>query len=398
MAAEQLAGRGARVALFDQAPSVGRKFLLAGRGGLNLTHSEDVSAMVDRYGSSSVAVAPALERFGPAALRQWCAELGEPTFIGSSGRVFPESFRATRLLRAWLARLDELGVEIEVRQRWAGWAEEEPSTPELQRLIFADREGVERLVEADAVVLALGGASWPQLGSDGRWVDTLGAVGVSVAHLEAANCGFSARWSAEFARRFAGVPLKNVRLSVGPAVSRGEVMITETGVEGGGVYAVGSALRALTAAGSGAVLEVDLQPDRSVAQVRERLAGRRPKESQSSMLRRTLALAPVAIGLMREATGNDLPADLDALAGLVKAVPLALDGPEPIARAISSAGGVRWTELDEALMLHRRPGTFVVGEMIDWEAPTGGYLLQATFSQAVVAAEGAMAWLGSGPR
>ena len=398
MAAEQLARGGAGVTLFDQAPSVGRKFLLAGRGGLNLTHSEEVSAMLGRYGSSSSVVAPAIERFGPAALRDWCADLGEPTFVGSSGRVFPESFRATRLLRAWLARLDELGVEIEVRQRWVGWAEPASSTPELQRVIFADRDGVERVVEADAVVLALGGASWPQLGSDGRWVDTLDAVGVSVAELEPANCGFTAEWSAEFSRRFAGVPLKNVRLTVGPAASRGEVMITDTGVEGGGVYAVGSALRALTTVGSGAVLEVDLQPDRSVPQVRERLEGRRPKESQTSMLRRTLSLAPVAIGLMREATGNDLPADLDELARLVKAVPLSLGGPEPIARAISSAGGVRWSELDAALMLERRPGTFVVGEMIDWEAPTGGYLLQATFSQAVIAAEGALSWLGSGPR
>ena len=390
IAAEVLARAGVAVTVYDRMPSVGRKFLLAGHGGLNITHSEDRDRLLARYGASADRLAPMLAVFGPQDLRDWCAGLGEPTFVGSSGRVFPHAFRATPLFRAWLARLDELGVRIETRQRWAGWT----ATGGASRLTGADE--VTREVAADVTVFGLGGASWPRLGSDGGWVGPFSERGIAVAPLRAANVGVQVAWSATFADRFAGIPLKNVGLAVRGrpfAPVRGDAMVTRTGVEGGPVYAIGAAIRDALDRDGRCVLEVDLRPDLTVDRLAERLRHRRPKDSGTTWLRRAIGLDPVAIGLLREARGGGLPGTAPEVAALVKAVPLVVTATMPIDRAISSAGGVAWSEVDGSLMLRAVPGTFVAGEMLDWEAPTGGYLLQASFSTGVVAAHGALAWL-----
>ncbi len=390
MAAEVLAGHGVAVTVFEHMPSVGRKLLLAGRGGLNLTHSEDPASFLTRYGETADRLAPVLAAFDPEALRGWAAGLGEPTFVGSSGRVFPQSFRATPLLRAWLARLAELGVRIETRQRWVGFG----ADPTVVRVTGPD--GDERSIAGDVVVLALGGASWPRVGSDGGWVEAVTAAGVEVAPLRAANVGVRVAWSPVFADRFQGVPLKYVTVQVAgsPPVS-GDAMVTVTGLEGGPIYAIGVAIRdALDAAGSCA-LTVDLRPDRSTEQLAERLARRRPKDSTSTWLRRAIGLDAIAIGLLRECAGPDLPAQPDRMAALVKAVPVRIDATMPIGRAISTAGGIAWSEVDDTLMLRRLPGVFVAGEMLDWEAPTGGYLLQASFATGAAAGRGALTRLAS---
>ena len=386
IAAEVLARAGVTVTVYDRMPSVPRKFLLAGHGGLNLTHSEERAPFLRRYGRSADVLAPMLDAFGPADLRAWCEGLGEPTFVGTSGRVFPQSFRATPLVRAWLARLGELGVRIERRRRWTGWDED-------GGLRFADAEGAASTITADALVFALGGASWPRLGSDGGWVAPFAGRGVVVAPLLAANVGLRVGWSETFAERFAGTPLKNVGLTVqgadGPA-ARGDAMVTRAGIEGGPVYAIGAAIQDALAGGR-CVLEIDLRPDLSVDRLADRLRRRRPKDSVSSWLRRSVGLDPVAVALLREA--GALPSEPEPMAALVRSVPVPVDGTMPIERAISTAGGIAWSEVDEALMLHRLPGTFVAGEMLDWQAPTGGYLLQASFSTGVVAAQGALGWL-----
>lgn len=387
MAAEVLARAGVAVTVYDRMPSPARKFLLAGHGGLNLTHSEDRDGFLARYGSSAERLAPMLDVFGPQDLRDWCAGLGEPTFVGSSGRVFPRSFRATPLVRAWLSRLADLGVRIERRARWTGWSDDG---------LRLDVGGVETVVPADVTVFALGGASWPRLGSDAGWVEPFTERGVAVAPLRPANVGMRVGWSDRFADRFAGTPLKHVTVSVrgrpGP-VGQGDAMVTRAGIEGGPVYAIGAAARgALDAAGT-CVLDVDLRPALTVDQLADRLQRRRPKDSGSSWLRRTLALDPVGIALLRESAAGALPTDPAATAALVKAVPVVVVDTMPIEKAISTAGGIAWAEVDEALMLRRLPGMFVAGEMLDWEAPTGGYLLQASFSTGVVAAHGALAWL-----
>jgi len=390
MAAEQLATEGCAVTVVEHMPSVGRKFLLAGRSGLNLTHTEPTPSLVARYGVAASRLAPAIESFDADALRAWAAGLGEATFVGTSGRVFPESFRATPLLRAWAARLDGLEVTIRTRVRWVGFE----AVPEGVgvRLLGADA-GAEEVVVADAVVLALGGASWPKVGSDGGWVEILSAAGVTVSDLRPANCGFTAEWTPTFVDRFAGAPLKNVALTFGGRTVRGEGVVTESGVESGVFYALGAAIRDRVEADGRATVHLDLHPDVDVAGVAARLARRRAKETWSTSLRRA-GLAPVAVSLLREVTGNRLPADIGGLAALVKDVPLTLVGTESLARSISTAGGVAWDEVDERFMLRRMPGVFVVGEMLDWEAPTGGYLLQATFSTAVAAARGVLDWLG----
>ncbi|GEK20454.1 NAD(FAD)-utilizing dehydrogenase [Cellulomonas xylanilytica] len=388
MAAEVLARAGVAVTVHDRMPSPARKLLLAGHGGLNLTHSEDRDAFLPRYGTSAERLAPMLEVFGPDDLRDWCAGLGEPTFVGSSGRVFPRSFRATPLVRAWLSRLADLGVRIERRSRWTGWTDE--------NLSLTDVDGRQDDVSSDVTVFALGGASWPRLGSDGGWVGTFSDRGVTVAPLRPANVGMRVGWSARFADRFEGTPLKHVALSVrgdgGPAVP-GDAMVTRAGIEGGPVYAIGAAIRgALDHAGE-CVLEVDLRPALTVGQLTERLERRRPKDSVSSWLRRTIGLDPVGVALLRESHDAALPAHPATMATRVKSVPVVVTGTMPIEKAISSAGGIAWSEVDDTLMLRRLPGTFVAGEMLDWEAPTGGYLLQASFSTGVVAAQGALAWL-----
>ena len=385
MAAQVLADAGRSVTVYERMPSVGRKFLLAGRGGLNLTHTESLERFLDRYGSARARLAPAIGAFGPADLRAWAEDLGETTFVGSSGRVFPTALRATPLLRSWLRRLAELGVVVRTGLSWDGW--EADGT-----LRFSDRDGAIVHERADATVLALGGASWPRTGSDGAWVPVLEDRGVSVTRLRPANCGFSVAWSAPFRDRFAGTPVKNARLAFGPFTSRGDAMITASGIEGGPVYALAAHLRDALDVGRSTSIVLDLLPDVTGGELTARLRRGRPRDSLSSALGRA-GLAPVGIGLLREATGNALVADPAALSALAKAVPVYLVGPQPLGRAISTAGGVALDELDDGYMLRRRPGTFLAGEMLDWEAPTGGYLLQATFSTAVAAARGALSWL-----
>jgi uncharacterized flavoprotein (TIGR03862 family) len=380
-AAEALACAGRRVVVYDAAPSPARKFLLAGRGGLNLTHSEPLELFLDRYGPAAERLGRAIAAFTPADLRVWAESLGEETFVGSSGRVFPKSFKATPLLRAWLRRLDGLGARLRPRRRLIG-------LERGGRLRFAGPDGVEE-TNAAAVVLALGGASWPRLGADGGWVDWLGAAGVEVAPLKPANCGFRVAWSAHLADRFAGAPLKAIALTHAGRTVRGEAMIDRDGVEGGAVYALSAALRDAIARDGGATLAVDLKPDLGVDALAARLR-RRQGESTSTLLRRA-GLTPAAIALAREA--GPLPAAADALAARIKQVELRLTAPAPIARAISSAGGVKWAEIDETFMLRKLPGVFVAGEMIDWEAPTGGYLLQACFATGRAAGAGAAAWI-----
>ncbi|GJD47951.1 3-dehydro-bile acid delta(4,6)-reductase [Methylobacterium crusticola] len=386
-AAEVLAGAGLAVTVVERMPSPARKLLIAGRGGLNLTHSEPLDRFLARYHPAEPRLAAAIAAFPPAALRGWCEGLGQPTFVGSSGRVFPRAFKASPLLRAWLARLDGLGVALRTRTRWTGWEAD-------GALALEGPDGPGRL-RPDAVVLALGGASWPRLGSDGAWVPVLAAQGVAVRALRPANGGFTAGWSAAFAARFAGTPLKRIALTLGAERVRGEAMITREGIEGGALYALSRPLREAILAEGGAVIRVDLRPDLDAAALARRLAGARAKDSRATILRKAAGLSPVAAGLLREAAG-ELPADPGALAGLIKACPVRLTGLQPLARAISSAGGVAFSALDEHLMLRARPGTFAAGEMIDWEAPTGGYLLQASFASGRAAAGGALRWL-SGP-
>ncbi len=383
IAAEVLVDDGCAVTVYEHKPSVGRKFLLAGRGGLNLTHSEPLDEFARRYDARGW-VAPLLSAFGPDDLRTWCASLGEETFVGSSGRVFPASFRATPLLRAWLRRLDDLGVQFATRHRWLGWDDEGAHR-------FATAEGSEIGVHADVTVLALGGASWPRVGSDGGWVPLLEAVGVGVTSLRPANVGLAVSWSESFAERFAGQPLKNVAITAGEITVRGDAIVAATGLEGGPVYGIGREVRTRLEHAGSATITIDVHPDQTAARLAERLARRRPKDSVTTWLRRALGLDLVAINLLREAAGARLPDDPDELAALVKRVPVAIDAMMPIDRAISTAGGISLDELDTDLMLRRRPGTFVAGEMIDWEAPTGGYLLQA-FSTGVVAARAASRW------
>ena len=389
MVAEVLATHGLRVHVYDHMPSVGRKLLLAGRSGLNLTHSEPTDTLVDRYGSAAPIVA-AVRAFDAGQLRAWAAGLGETTFIGSTGRVFPTSFRATPLLRAWLGRLATAGVTVHTRHRWTGWNAgptdvcfETPSGPVT--------------VHADVVVLALGGASWPRVGSDGGWVRAVEASGVVVTSLRPANCGVIVAWQADFADRFAGEPLKNVALGVAGSWARGDITITGHGFESGPVYTQSARIRdAIEAAGT-CTVDVDLLPDLTVERVVARLTQRRQKDSLSNALRRTLHLAPAAIALLRATANGPLPTDPTALATLLKAVPVTVVATAGIERAISTAGGIALDEIDERFMLRRLPGVFVAGEMLDWEAPTGGYLLQATFATAVAAAHGAVTWVASLP-
>jgi uncharacterized flavoprotein (TIGR03862 family) len=385
-AAEVLAAGGATVTVYDRMPSLGRKFLLAGRGGLNLTHSEDLAPFLARYGSAQDKLQPAIETLTPEAVRAWCEALGQPTFVGSSGRVFPKSMKASPLLRAWLGQLTQASVEFRTRRRWLGWDEE-------GRLIF-EASGKEEAVAADATVLALGGASWPRLGSTGDWTGVLGAQGVAVRPLTPANCGFLIEWSETFRSRFEGQPLKRIALTFGGTNVRGEALVTARGIEGGAVYALSARLRDAIAADGTIELRIDLRPDVSLADLAARLAKPRGKQSLSTFLRKAANLSPVEIGLLHEVAHARLP-ELNpmTLAALVKDVPLQLTAAAPIETAISTAGGVAWGAVDAHLMLRRRPGVFVAGEMLDWEAPTGGYLLQACFATGELAARGALEWL-----
>jgi uncharacterized flavoprotein (TIGR03862 family) len=389
MASDVLARGGAAVTVYDQMPSVGRKFLLAGRGGLNLTHSEPLDQLLRRYGSAEPHVRLAIEAFSPDHLRALSGELGQPTFVGSSGRVFPKAMKTSPLLRAWLRRLDAMGVAFKLRHRWLGW-------DDAGRLIF-NSPGGRVTVDADASVLALGGASWPRLGSDGGWVAAMARAGIAVAPLRPANCGFLVDWSEIFRSRFEGQPLKRIALSFGGCSVRGEAVITRLGLQGGGLYALSDVLREAIAVSGHATLLIDLCPDRSAVALQQKLSAPRRKQSLANVLRKAASLSPAAIGLLQEAavTSAVRLSGLDpaALAGLIKAVPVRLVGVEPIARAISTAGGIAFDEIDKSYMLRRRPGTFVAGEMLDWEAPTGGYLLQAAFATGAAAGRGALLWL-----
>jgi uncharacterized flavoprotein (TIGR03862 family) len=382
MAAERLSAAGHAVTVYDHKPAPGRKLLMAGRGGLNLTHSEPLPQFLGRYGDAERRLAPAIHAFSPEALRDWAEGLGQPSFTGSSGRVFPRTMKASPLLRAWLGRLETQGVQIMARHRWLGWTED-------GALSFAGLQPI----DADAVVLALGGAAWPRLGSDGDWAKTLGAQGIALAPFRPANCGFTLQWSAHFQERFAGQPLKSIALRFRGQQARGDAIIASYGIEGGPVYSLAAPLRDTIAAEGHAILQLDLRPDLPAGEIARRLAALRPRDSLSTGLRRTLALAPAAIGLLREVE-IALPRGPSALAARIKAVPLRLTAPQGLDRAISSAGGVIWNEVDDNFMLRRLPGVFVAGEMLDWEAPTGGYLLQACMATGVAAATGLLDWLG----
>ncbi|MCK1511441.1 TIGR03862 family flavoprotein [Bradyrhizobium sp. 190] len=389
MAAEVLAQGDAEVTIYDAMPSVGRKFLMAGRGGLNLTHSEPLPQFLARYREAMPHLKAAIEAFPPSALREWSEALGQETFVGSSGRVFPKAFKASPLLRAWLRRLDSQGVKLALRHRWTGW-------DERGRLCFQTPDG-SVAVEPRATVLALGGASWPRLGSDGAWAEALAARGVQISRLRPANCGFTVSWSEIFRDRFQGQPLKGIGLNFGSDNVRGEAIVTRSGIEGGAIYALSAELREAIDKSGSATLHIALRPDLNIDDLIAKVSAPKGKQTLSNFLRKAANLSPVAIGLLQEAakaSGVSLasmsPADL---ANLINAVPIELTGIAPIARAISTAGGIAFSEIDADFMIRRLPGVFAAGEMLDWEAPTGGYLLQGSFATGAAAGRGALKWL-----
>ena len=367
MAAEAAAGAGAEVTIIDQRRSFGRTLLLAGRSGLNLTHAEPLEVFLGRYGDGRAMLGPAIRAFPPDTVRAWADELGADTFVGSSGRVFPAAMRATGLLRAWTARLAGLGVAMRTGETWAGFTDD------------------------GATVLALGGASWPSVGGDGSWLAHVETAGIPVVPFAASNAGVLVAWSAPLLERFEGVPIKNAALTAGGRTVRGEPTITATGLEGGPIYALGPELR------SGHGLEIDLQPDLDADALAARLVDRRrTKDSVSTWLRKG-GLSPVDVALLRDATGNRLPTEATAIAGLAKAVPIPVDGLAPIDRAISTAGGIALDAIDDTGMLLDRPGTWVAGEMVAWDAPTGGYLIQACLSTGHRAGVAAARWAAEHP-
>ena len=397
MAAEALAGRGIPADVYDGMPSVGRKFLLAGRGGLNLTHSEPAERFQQRYGARGAAVAAWLRRLDAQAVRDWAQGLGIDTFIGSSGRVFPREMKAAPLLRAWLSRLRAAGVRFHMRHRWNGWIDGEPASP--QTLHFDTPRGA-LAVRADAAILALGGASWARLGSDGAWAAGLQAHGVDVAPLRPANCGFEANWSAHLRERCAGMPVKSVAMALdndgAPGTwRRGEFVLTESGIEGSLVYAMSAGLRDAVDAHGAALAWVDLLPDLPAERVLAQVSHSRGARSMASHLQSRLGLKGAKAALLRECAGPQAWQDMALLARRIKALPLRLLRARPIDEAISSAGGIRLEATDDALMLKAAPGVFCAGEMLDWEAPTGGYLLTACMASGVVAAEGVQEFLAS---
>ncbi len=387
MAAEELGRGGANllVDVYDAMPSMGRKFLMAGKGGLNLTHAEPLDSFLSRYGARRPWIEPLLAAFTPEALRAWAKTLGIDTFVGSSGRVFPTEKKAAPLLRAWLHRLRAAGVRFHARHRWLGWNAD-------GMLRFATAQG-ESAVAADALVLALGGGSWPQLGSDGAWVPLLAGRGVPVAKLRPANCGFDAGWSQYFRDKFAGQPVKPVNLSFAGETRRGEFVVTAHGVEGGVIYAFSAALRDCIEAKGSATIELDLMPDWSAERVLAEVAHPRGSRSVSSHLQSRLGLKGVKVGLLYECLGKERMHEPAQVAAALKALPLRLLAPRPLAEAISSAGGVDFAALDEGLMLRDLPGVVCAGEMLDWEAPTGGYLLTACFASGLVAGRACREWL-----
>lgn len=390
MAAETARAAGVEVDLYEAKGSVGRKFLIAGKGGMNLTHGEAKPAFVQRYGARAQQVGAWLEHFDADALRDWARGLGVETFVGTSGRVFPSDLKAAPLLRGWVHRLRESGVRFHVHHRWLGWTDD-------GALRMATAEG-ERSVEAGAVVLALGGGSWPQLGSDGAWQAWLAARGVAVAPLVPSNCGFDIGWSEHLTSRFAGTPLKPVAIYFRDAkgvehTRQGECVMTATGIEGSLIYAFSGPLRDAIAAHGETTLELDLAPDRPLERLQRDLAKPRGSHSMSDHLRRQTGLTGVKAALLHEVLSREQFHDTDVLARTIKRVSLTLKRARPIAEAISSAGGVQLRALNDQLMLTTLPGVFCAGEMLDWEAPTGGYLLTACFASGHLAGKGAADWL-----
>ena len=395
MAAETLTRHGLSADVYDSMPSVGRKFLLAGRGGLNLTHSEPAECFNQRFGNRSLAVASWLSHLDAQALRDWAHGLGIETFVGSSGRVFPLEMKAAPLLRSWLSRLRASGVRFHMRHRWSGWTDGETANPHA--LHFDTPDGA-LTVRADAAILALGGASWARLGSDGRWVAGLQAHGVDVAPLRSANCGFETDWSSHLSERFAGTPLKSIAMALDDggkpeAWRRGECVLTEWGIEGSLVYAHAAGLRDAIESNGAAVVWIDLLPDLSAEKVLAQVTHPRGARSLSSHLQSRLGLKGIKTALLRECAGDEAWHDMELLARRIKALPVRLLRTRPIDEAISSAGGVRLEATNEMLMLNAMPGIFCAGEMLDWEAPTGGYLLTASMASGVVAAEGVRRYL-----
>ena len=385
MAAEVLSAHGARVDVFDSMPSLGRKFLMAGKSGLNLTHSEPFEKFVARYGDRSRYVEAWLKNFSPDDLRAWAHGLGVETFVGTSGRVFPKEMKASPLLRAWLKRLDEAGVKFHLQHRWTGWDEN-------RSLEFETPDGI-KLVKADAVVLALGGGSWSRLGSDGKWIPWLEQAGVKVEALKPSNCGFDVDWSPVFKEKFEGQPIKSVILSFGSFRQQGEFIVTKEGVEGSLIYAASAMVRDEIQAHGRAVIELDMAPDKTETQLRENLSRPRGSRTMSSHLEKTVGVKGVKAGLLREFVSKEDFANMERLAASIKRLQIPLIATRPLDEAISSAGGVTFESLDEHLMLKKLPGVFCAGEMLDWEAPTGGYLITACMASGRIAAEGALRWL-----
>ena len=381
MAAEAAAASGHTIAIFDSMPSVGRKLLMAGRGGLNITHSEPIDRFCQRFGSSSRHITQFLDVFGPQHIIQWCHNLGIETFIGSSGRVFPKDFKAAPLLRAWVKRLRSQGVIFHARHRWTGW------TPD-QHLSFDTPNGPQTC-QPDATILALGGGSWPKLGSDGQWVPLLEGQGIACAPLSPSNCGFDMDWSQHLRTRFAGMPLKSVVLSHDNCTAKGDIILTDTGIEGSPVYQLSASLRDDIAANGPSVIHLDLCPDHSLEKLSRILASPQGSRSLSSHLKRCTGLPAPALALLHEYHGSSLPNDPLKLASLIKDVPLLAHRPRPISEAISSGGGVKWEDLDLNLQVKSHPGLFVCGEMLNWEAPTGGYLLTGSLSTGFAAGKAA---------
>ncbi|WP_417816197.1 TIGR03862 family flavoprotein [Thalassospira alkalitolerans] len=371
MAAERLAGSGYAVTLYEGMASAGRKFLMAGKSGLNITHNEDLETFLSRYGAARDRLEPHLRKFGPAEIRDWCTGLGIETFVGSSGRVFPTVMKASPLLRAWLRRLDGLGCKIHYRHYWTGWDENGDA-------IFKTKDGdttTTITAKADVTVLALGGGSWKRLGSDGKWMEILTNTGIKCNPFKPSNCGFDVNWTDHLIEKCAGSPVKPVTLTTGSQTVRGEFVISKTGIEGSAVYAISANLRDQWLETGTATVMLDLAPDRDLTDVTARLAKPRGKNSMGNHLRKALGLDPTKIALIFEVTPRNILNDPAKLAMTIKDLPLKITKPRPLDEAISTAGGVAWEELDDTFQLKKRPGTYCLGEMLDWEAPTGGYLL-----------------------
>ncbi len=387
MAAEVISVRGVKVDVYDSMPSLGRKFLMAGKSGLNITHTEPFEKFVSRYGNRREQIEPMLRRFGPNELRQWVHGLGIETFVGTSGRVFPVGMKASPLLRVWLKRLSGSGVTFYLRHKWKGW--------DLDKSLQFESTDGEKTIQADAVVLALGGGSWSRLGSDGAWIPWLEQAGAQVEPLKPSNCGFDVDWSPHFRERFDGHPVKSVVLSFGEFRQQGEFIVTKEGVEGGLIYAASALLRDEIDTKGRAVMNLDLGPDRSVEWLTERLSKPRGSRTKASHLEKTVGIKGVKAGLLREFIPREDFANPERLAYFIKHLPVRLAATRPLDEAISSAGGVKFESLDQHLMLRCMRGVFCAGEMLDWEAPTGGYLLTACFASGYAVGNGVLEWLGS---